>query len=106
MLASSATWRTSPCSNLGANVPQAWAAGSVFSLLQAILGLEVDAPGGKLFIDPTLPEWLPDVTLSDLRMGNQLFDIRFIREGEQTRHEVLKGPAEAVIRRPATIWSE
>src|SRR6185295_19718544 len=35
-----------------ANVPQAWAAGSVFHLLQAILGLRGDAPKGRLFVDP------------------------------------------------------
>jgi hypothetical protein len=38
-------------------VPQAWAAGSVFALLQAILGFVPDAPCGKLHVDPLLPEW-------------------------------------------------
>jgi glycogen debranching enzyme len=33
-----------PVQYLGANVPQAWAAGSVFSMLQAILGFQPDAP--------------------------------------------------------------
>ena len=46
----------------GANVPQAWAAGSVFHLLQAILGLQADAPNGRLYVDPVLPPWLPNVT--------------------------------------------
>jgi hypothetical protein len=45
--------------DVGANVPQAWAAGSVFSLLQAILGIVPDAPRGKLHIAPLLPAWLP-----------------------------------------------
>src|SRR6185369_13884555 len=39
----------------GANVPQAWAAGSVFHLIQAILGLQADAPHGRLYVDPMLP---------------------------------------------------
>ena len=34
---------TFPIQYVGANVPQAWAAGSVFSLLQAILGIVPDA---------------------------------------------------------------
>ena len=55
---------------LGANVPQAWAAGSVFSLLQAILGFLPDAPRGTLHIDPALPAWLPDLTVIDLRVGS------------------------------------
>ena len=52
-----------PVQYLGANVPQAWAAGSVFALLQAILGIRPDAPRGRIFVDPALPDWLPDITL-------------------------------------------
>ena len=37
-----------PVQYLGANVPQAWAAGSVFALLQAILGFVPDAPRGEI----------------------------------------------------------
>lgn len=58
-----------PVQYLGANVPQAWAAGAPFLLLQAMLGLEQDAPRRKLYLDPALPDWLPDVTLIDLRLG-------------------------------------
>jgi glycogen debranching enzyme len=82
-----------------ANVPQAWAAGSVFSMLQGLLGFEPDAPQGKLWLDPALPEWLPDLTLTDLRLGKRSFDLRFWREGDETRFEVLKGDALAVERR-------
>jgi glycogen debranching enzyme len=39
--------RSFPVQYLGANVPQAWAAGSVFALLQAILGFVPDAPREK-----------------------------------------------------------
>jgi glycogen debranching enzyme len=89
-----------PVQYLGANVPQAWAAGSVFALLQAMLGLELDAPRGKLRIDPLLPSWLPDVTLRDLRVGDQAFDIAFHRLDGQTRHEVLRGDPANVERVP------
>ncbi|KAH2775871.1 hypothetical protein KXW38_000986, partial [Aspergillus fumigatus] len=51
-----------PVQYLGANVPQAWAAGSAFMLLQSILGLEPDAISGRLYIDPRLPAWLSDLT--------------------------------------------
>jgi glycogen debranching enzyme len=76
-----------------ANVPQAWAAGSVFSLLQALLGFDPDAPNGKLYIDPTLPDWLPDLELTDLRLGKHVFDMRFRRDGAETRFEVTRGNA-------------
>lgn len=87
-----------PVQYLGANVPQAWAAGTPFMLLQAMLGLQQDAPRGKLYVDPALPDWLPDVTLIDLRLGQERFDIRFWRDGKGTNFEVLKGRKDAVTR--------
>ena len=90
-----------PVQYLGANVPQAWAAGSAFMLIQALLGIQPDAPGGKLYVDPYLPDWLPDLTLRDLRMGHHHFDLRFWREGEETCFEVLRGNKNAVRQRSA-----
>jgi glycogen debranching enzyme len=74
-----------PVQYTGANVPQAWAAGSVFHLLQAILGLEADAPGKHLYVEPELPRWLPEVTLHGLSVGPAKVDLRFERVGEKTR---------------------
>jgi glycogen debranching enzyme len=71
-----------PVQYLGANVPQAWAAGTPFALLQAMLGLQQDAPRGKLYVDPALS-----------------FDIRFWRDGKETLFEVLKGRRSAVERK-------
>jgi glycogen debranching enzyme len=88
-----------PVQYLGANVPQAWAAGSAFIFLQAILGFQPDAPRDKLYIDPALPDWLPDITIGNLRIGERKFDIRFWRHGDDTRWEVLAGDAERVSRR-------
>ena len=82
-----------------ANVPQAWAAGSIFTLLDALLGFDPDAPGGKLYIDPVLPDWLPDLLLTDLRLGKQVFDLRFWRDGGETRFEVQKGDRHAIEQR-------
>src|SRR6202790_5065686 len=90
-----------PVQYLGANVPQAWAAGTPFALLQAMLGLQQDTPGGKLYVDPALPAWLPDIKLIDLRLGRRRFDIRFWRDGEETLFEVLRGKRSAVERKAA-----
>jgi glycogen debranching enzyme len=95
-----------PVQYLGANVPQGWAAGSTFTLLQAMLGIQPDAPNGVLYIDPSLPSWLPDVTLRDLKLGKESLDIRFHREKETTVWTVLRGPENSVIRRPLRAWSE
>lgn len=89
-----------PVQYLGANAPQAWAAGSVFALLQAILGIEQDAPNGRLWIDPALPRWLPDITLLNIPLGEQRVSLRFVRDGEQSNCEVLEGDP-AIVRRRA-----
>ena len=88
-----------PVQYLGANVPQAWSAGSAFMLLQAMLGLVADSPTGRLYIDPGLPPWMSDVTLTDLSVGQDAFSIRFWRDGEATRHEVIAGDPTKVHRR-------
>ena len=82
-----------------ANAPQAWAAGSCFSFLQAIIGMRADAPSGKLYIDPKLPDWMPEIILKDLRLGENLLHLRFWRTGAATQWEVLGGDASLVIPR-------
>jgi glycogen debranching enzyme len=77
-----------PMQYRAANAPQAWAAGSIFQLVQAILGLDADAPNGKLWVNPTLPDWLPHVQLTGLRIGGASLDIRFWRESDGSRFEV------------------
>ena len=67
-----------------------------FMLLQAMLGLQQDPPRGKLYVDPALPDWLPDATLTDLRLGRQRFDIRFWRHGKNTLFKVLAGKRASV----------
>jgi glycogen debranching enzyme len=84
---------TFPVQYLGANVPQAWAAGSVFHLLQAILGLQADAHKKTLYVNPVLPHWLPEITLHNLRVGTRSLTIRFWRQEDQSRYEVLSSNA-------------
>ena len=92
-----------PVQYLGANVPQAWAAGAPFMLPQVMLGLQETRRAGKLYVDPALPDWLPDVTLSNLRLGRRRFDIHFWRDGRDTVFKVLKGKPDAVERRSTTL---
>ena len=80
---------TFPVQYLGANVPQAWAAGSIFHLLRAILGLQADAHKHMLYVRPVLPSWLPDITLHNLRVGAGSASIRFWNEANGSRFEVL-----------------
>jgi glycogen debranching enzyme len=89
---------TFPVQYIGANVPQAWAAGSAFMLTQAMLGFLPDAPRDKLYVDPCLPRWLPDLTVQDLHLGKHKLDLRFWREGEETAFEVITGDPKLVER--------
>jgi len=92
-----------PIQYLGANVPQAWAAGAVFMLMQTMLGFMPDAPRGKLYVDPDLPPWLTDLTVTDLRLNQHQFDIRFWRDGNKTKFEVLRGDKKMVEYSPMTV---
>ncbi len=80
--------RSFPVRYAGANVPQAWAAGSAFALLQAMLSIAPDAPNGCLYVDPSLPDWLTEVTLRGLRCGSNSYDIQF-RQGVPP--DILRG---------------
>jgi len=98
---------TFPVQYLGANIPQAWAAGSIFQLLQAILGLRGNAPEHHLYVHPTLPHWLPDLQLIGLAVAGTRLTIKFWREGQRSRWEVLQqegGPEIKVIEEPWIPW--
>ncbi|HJU65811.1 MAG TPA: glycogen debranching N-terminal domain-containing protein [Gemmatimonadaceae bacterium] len=73
-----------------ANTPQLWNA-SVFPLLvHAMLGLQPVAPLDLLVIDPVLPTWLPEMTITGLRLGGAMATIRFWRDEDGSSHgEVL-----------------
>jgi hypothetical protein len=70
-----------------------------------MLGIQQDAPRGKLYVDPVLPVWLPNVTLTDLRLGRRRFNIRFWRDGKDTLFEVLRGNRNAVERKAVSARS-
>jgi glycogen debranching enzyme len=95
-----------PVQYRGANVPQAWAAGTVFHLLQAILGIQADAPNGRLYVDPALPRWLPDITLRGVHIGSAQVNLRFWREADETRWDAdVAGGAIDVQLKAWTPWS-
>lgn len=73
-----------------ADWPQAWSASAPFTVMQALLGIYPYAPGDVLFLDPHLPEWLPQITIERLRVGNASVTLRFTRdEHGKTTHKVL-----------------
>jgi len=88
--------------------PQAWSAGAVIILLQALLGLRPVAPLGVLLVYPELPSWLPEITLRGLRVGSSTVSIQFQRQADghtdyrvlerKGRVRVLRAPPESTVR--------
>jgi glycogen debranching enzyme len=60
--------------------PQAWSSGAVFMLLQAVVGLEVDAVARRVvFRHAFLPPFLEEVRIRGLRVGEARVDLRLLR---------------------------
>lgn len=81
--------------------PQAWASGSIFQLLGAMLGLSPDASRHELqLVTPTLPRWLPEVRLENLVVGDAIVDLLFRGTDGSTGVEVLRrsGSLDVVVR--------
>jgi glycogen debranching enzyme len=92
-----------PVPYIRANVPQAWAAGSIFHAVRILLGLEADVPAGKVYVDPLLPPWCPQLRLENVRIGAQrfTFDARRGADGEcRLDVDSTNGPLRAVQGRP------
>jgi glycogen debranching enzyme len=81
--------------------PQAWASGSTFQLVEAMLGLAPDAANHELELrNPMLPAWLPDVRLENLVVGDAVVDLLVRRSDGSTGVEVLRrsGDLDVVVR--------
>ena len=81
-----------PVQCLGANVPQAWSSGALVHLVTTLLGIEANAEAGVLHLRPALPNWMAEVTLRQLRVGNAAVDfcVRLQPDGSHAM-EVLAG---------------
>lgn len=70
--------------------PQAWAAASWSMILQAVLGLSVDACARELsIVRPRLPPWLEWVRVENIRVGDDEADLLYQRVGDRTVVDVL-----------------
>jgi glycogen debranching enzyme len=63
-------------------MPQAWAAGSMFMMLQACLGIRIDGHRGDVHIEhPRLPQGIDRLMVSGLEIGGASIDLGFERIG-------------------------
>ncbi len=86
-----------PVQYLGANVPQAWAAASVFRFVAILCGIHTTAVNKTIYVNPDLPDWLPSVTLRNLRAGHGSASLRMERHRleileNSTGFEIVHGP--------------
>jgi glycogen debranching enzyme len=71
-------------------MPQAWASGTVFMLLQACLGLTLEQPNRVVFRHPVLPEFLKEVNLSKLRIKEGEIDFVLRRHRFNVSVEIVR----------------
>jgi glycogen debranching enzyme len=65
-------------------LPQAWAAGSLFMLLQACLGVSIDGWAGEVVVEhPRLPIGIDSLRLEGLRIGSRYVDLLFQHAGDR-----------------------
>jgi glycogen debranching enzyme len=65
-------------------LPQAWAAGSVFMMLQAALGVSIDAATMTITVDnPVLPAGVERLSVSRLQVQDASVSLDFVRLGDQ-----------------------
>jgi glycogen debranching enzyme len=78
--------------------PQAWAAASVFLLLQSCLGLGVSATEPQVwFRRPKLPLFLHEVRITNLTVGSAVVDLLLVRHGGDVGVNVLRGEGEVEV---------
>jgi glycogen debranching enzyme len=79
--------------------PQAWAAGAVYMLLQACLGISVSAVQNSVtFARPYLPEAIPQLWIRHLEVGTASVDLLLERHSsEEVRLEVLERRGEVKV---------
>jgi glycogen debranching enzyme len=71
--------------------PQAWAAGSPFLLLQACLGLTIDAPRAQIrFFRPYLPESIERLWIENLRAGSATVDLYLERHPNDVGVSIIR----------------
>jgi glycogen debranching enzyme len=70
--------------------PQAWAAASIFMLIQSMLNITPDLKNGSLKINqPVLPVWMNSLQILNLRVGSATVNLEFKRSGSTVLVDVL-----------------
>jgi glycogen debranching enzyme len=78
--------------------PQAWASATPLSLLEASLGLQINATTEEVrFVEPHLPAFLDEVIVRNLAVGGSSLDFSVRRQGTGTSVQILNRRGDAKI---------
>jgi len=78
--------------------PQAWASGAMFLMLNSLLGIRPSAPRRELnVVNPELPEWLEQLHIRNLRVGQSRVGLDFSRRGRRTFCNVVDVEGEKLL---------
>lgn len=80
-------------------LPQAWAAGAAFMLLQSCLGLLIDGPNRRVLVsNARLPDFLQHVRIENLAIRNGSVDLLFERHAHDVGVTVMRKQGEVEVR--------
>lgn len=78
--------------------PQSWAAGSIFMLLQALLGIEIDPKQKRIRLCyPCLPHGVDDLRIHNLPVGESSADLVLTKSHGQVVPAFLRGAADVQV---------
>jgi glycogen debranching enzyme len=78
--------------------PQAWAAGACMLMLQACLGLSINAKGSCIYLRHTaLPQALEYVEMRNLKVGNGSVDLAFQRHAGTVSFDIVRRAGEVEV---------
>jgi glycogen debranching enzyme len=78
--------------------PQAWAAGAVFLILQACLGMEIVATEKLVrFVHPLLPDCVPKIRIRGLNVGTAFLDFELSRRSQKVYFSIIGRTGEVEV---------
>lgn len=65
--------------------PQAWASGSIYLIIQSLLGLNPEMANNKIYLKPIFPDEINKVEIKNLKIGDNRVDFTLTREGSRLK---------------------
>ncbi len=63
--------------------PQAWACGSIYLIIQSLLGIDAGVINNRIYLKPILPDNIKKVEVKNLKIGDNRTDFTLTKEGNR-----------------------